>query len=159
MAPMSTPPRSVSPAALALLATGGFIVLSALIFLFPFALSPNAIQNDVYMANLFIGAPLLVIGGMLSAASFLFARGQVRLQGWRQALLLSAAGGGLLALLYVFLGGRYSSVGPPANWPPYLNEPMLGVTLGLGLAVFITGWIWGQSVVRLQGQSATPAGR
>ena len=43
--------------AMAFVATGGFALLVGGIFLLPFVLSPYAIQNDVYMGNLFLGYP------------------------------------------------------------------------------------------------------
>src|SRR5579859_5475005 len=110
MGSTSAIPRSLSPFALALLAAGGLLVLSALVFLSPFALSPNAIQNDVYMGNLFLSPPLLVVGSALCVGSSLLARAQGRSLGWWQALLLAGVGGGLVALLYGSVGGHYSSV-------------------------------------------------
>jgi hypothetical protein len=49
--------------AMAFVATGGFTLFGVgRIFLLPFALSPYAIQNDVYMGNLFLGYPLPALG-------------------------------------------------------------------------------------------------
>jgi hypothetical protein len=158
MATTSTTRRSTSPVALALLATGGFTMLSAAILLSSFALSPYAIQNDVYLGNLFIGPPLLVIGSLLFVASLLIARIHGRSMAWGQGLLLALAGSSLEGLLYMLVGGHYYSVGPPSNWPPYLNESMMGITLGLGLAVFLIGWVWGALMARQRKSAATPAG-
>jgi hypothetical protein len=114
-----------------------------LIVLSRFALSLYAIQNDVYMGNLFIGVPLLVVGGILVLASAVVARLQAREVSWTAGLVLAAVAGGLLALLYALFGGHYVSVGPPPNWPPYLNGTMMIVIPVLDLAVFGAGWVWG----------------
>jgi hypothetical protein len=141
--------RSISPLALGLFAAGSFFALSALVFLSPFVLSSNAIQNDVYMSNLFLSPPLLAIGGALCLGSWLIAKGLGRLLGWWEAVVLAVVGGGMLAVLYNPVGGHYSSFGPNlVNWPPYLNGPMLGVEVGLGLAVFLAGLLWGQAMAR-----------
>ncbi len=211
MTAMSTTRYSVSPATLAAFAAGGFTMLTALIFLSPFALSPYAGQNDVYMGNLLLSPllflvgsvlfivslaglglspqitvllavadlvpPLLILylpGSMLGASmrlgpyaivflALLFEAGLLiilglviaRAHGWQQAwlegLLLVGAGSGLMALVYVLFGGRYHSVGPNApDWPPYLTMPVLGVALGLGLAIFVIGWAWGKMTARRQ---------
>lgn len=161
MATTSMTRRGVSPVVLASLATGGYLVLAALIVLSPFVLSPYAIQNDVYMGNLFIGPPLLVIGGILCVVSLLLIRARKWAVAWGAGVVLAVTGSGLLALLYAPFGGHYVSVGPPASWPPYLNEPMMVVTLALGLAVFGLGWAWGNRMgrqPRQRGVDATPAG-
>jgi hypothetical protein len=52
----------------------------------------------------------------------------------------------LIAVAYAPLGGHYRSYGSVAvNWPPYLNEPLMGLTLVVGLVVFVVGWFWGAS--------------
>lgn len=158
----STTRHGVSPMALALLATGGFIVLSAVIFLSPFVLSPYAIQNDVYMTNLFIGPLVLLVGGALVLISLLVAYLRRRVIAWRQALLLTVVTGGLLAALYALAGGHYVSYGGIAtSWPPYLNEPVIGLTVVLALMVFIAGWVWGWQMGqqgRQRLRTRTPAG-
>lgn len=157
MAATSTMQREISPVALGMLAAGGFIVLSAVIFLSPFVLSPYAIQNDVYMANLFIGPPVLVVGGVLVLIGLLVAHFQRRATAWGPALLLIVVAGGLLAVLYALAGGHYVSYGPPTSWPRYLNEPAMGLTVALSLAVFVAGWIWGWRMGR-QHRPQTPGG-
>lgn len=143
MSAASTRGDAASPVILALLACGGFIVLSAMIFLSPFVLSPNAMQNDVYMSNLFLSPPWFVLGGVLVLAGLLIARAQGRHVQWVPGLLLAGAGAVVLALLYVLVGGHYTSVGAAVNWPPYLNETMLGVTLTVAMVEFIIGGAWG----------------
>jgi hypothetical protein len=91
---------------------------------------------------------MLAIGTVLLIASLITTGLQRRSMAWAHGLLLAAVGSGALALHYVVVGGHYVSVGPPASWPPYLNEPMMAVTLGLGLAVFIAGWVWGDLMLR-----------
>jgi hypothetical protein len=142
---------------LALLASGGFILLSAVLFLSPFVLSSYANQNDVYMGNLFLSPPWFVLGAILFLAGALIARLQRRRAPWGQGLLLAGIGGVLLALLYLLVGGHYTSVGPPSYWPPYLNETMTAVTLILAVAEFVVGWGWGART-RSHRRQQTPAG-
>ncbi|HEU5348324.1 MAG TPA: hypothetical protein VFU63_06900 [Ktedonobacterales bacterium] len=61
--------RSTSSVSLALFAASGFLMFCALVLLSPFAVSPYAEQNDVYMGNLFIGLPVFIIGSLLFAIS------------------------------------------------------------------------------------------
>jgi hypothetical protein len=157
MTPASTTDHGASPIVLALLASGGFISLSAVLFLSPFVLSPYAMQNDVYMGNLFLSPPWFLLGAILFLAGLLIARLQGRGAPWKQGLLLAGIGGVLLALLYLLVGGHYSSVGPPSTWPPYLNETMMGVTLALAVGEFIVGWGWG-ALARSRRRQQTPAG-
>jgi hypothetical protein len=120
----------------ALFATGGYLMLGAAPVLSAFVVSLYAIPNDVYMGNLFVGPPLLLIGSVLLLASLLVARSQGRVMAWGQGLLAMASSG-VLTLLYIVIGGHYVSVGPFPNGPLYLDELMMGVTLALSLAVFI----------------------
>lgn len=154
MATTPTMRRGVSPVALALLAGGGFIMLSAAIFLSPLVLSQYAIQNDVYMTNLFIRPPLLLVGDILVLIGLLTAYFRRRVIAWGQALLLIAAAGGLLVVLYTLIGGHYVSYGPPASWPLYLNGPIAGITVALSLAMFVAGWGWGTLMRRQHSQQA-----
>lgn len=157
MTATSTPDRAASPATLALFASGGFMMLSAMIFFSPFVLSPYAIQNDVYMSNLFLSPPLFLLGGIFVLTGLLIARLQGRGMSWGPGLLLTGVGAAFLALLYVLVGGQYSSVGPPANWPPYLNEPMMTIALTLGVMEFIIGGGWG-ILKQSHGRMHMPAG-
>jgi hypothetical protein len=80
---------------------------------------------------------------VLLAVSWFAARRHARVATWRRGLLLALLGTGSLAVSYVLFGGHYSSVGDTAiDWPPYLTMPILGITTGLAVAVFLTGWIW-----------------
>lgn len=196
MVAASTTHHGASPARIALFAASGFVMLCALVFLSPFAVSSGAAQNDVYMANLFIGLPVFVIGSflfalslacvglrmwlavvlavinaiapvvgiigffrspislsaylagadalLLLAISWAIARAHDHMNIWARGLLLALLGSGLMGLLYVLFGGHYSSFGDVAiNWPPYLTMPMIGVAIGLAIAIFVIGWIWG----------------
>lgn len=62
-------PQGTSRASLALFAASTFCMLSALVFLAPFAVSPRAGQHDVYMVNLVIALPLFFAGSLLFAIS------------------------------------------------------------------------------------------
>jgi hypothetical protein len=134
-------------------ALGAFTLLAAGVFLSPFALSPNAIQNDVYMTNIFLG-PLfalvgvgcLLIGGLLSLWRSR-TPGLSRL--WLRALALAVGGAVVVAVAYALFGGRFYSVHADSfYWPPYLNGVMLGVAALMALATFLGGWFWGAGEAR-----------
>ncbi len=149
----------------ALLAIGAFAVLAGGILLLPFALTPDAIQNDVYMGNLFLAPVFLVVG----AGSFVGGLpGLVRspgLQGQRgglltRALLLAVLGGVGVALATFLVGGRYTSVGPNPNWPPYLNTPLLAVAIVIGILVCVVAAIWnGLASTRTESAPTNGAGQ
>lgn len=138
----------------ALITLGAFAALVCLIYLSPFALSPYAIQNDVYMGNLFLSAPLALGAIVCLLAGWLLA---LRAPGRRltgpgmgllagRALLVALVGAALVAIAYVPLGGQYHSFGPtPIDWPPYLNTIMLVVTLLVGLATLLVSMWWAAS--------------
>jgi hypothetical protein len=90
MASSSLPGRTFSPASIALFAASGFVMLSGLVFLAPFAMGPYAQQNDVYMGNLFMGLPIFVLGSLVFVASL-------------AGLGLSKGMAGLLALVWILL--------------------------------------------------------
>jgi len=128
------------------LALGGYLLLTGALFLSPFLLSQNAIANDVFMANLFIAPVYVVLGILLFLGGLLGARGNWR-TGWGsspwQALLLALAGGGVLLLVYALSGSRYYAFGETvSSLPPYLNLPVFLVSLALGAAIFLLGWLW-----------------
>ncbi|HEU0028060.1 MAG TPA: hypothetical protein VFQ25_13175 [Ktedonobacterales bacterium] len=137
----------------ALLAAGGFALLAGAVFLLPFALSPYAIQNDVYMANLFLAPLFILAGGICIVVGLVLlarSRGPRRDAGrvGMRALLLAALGAAAVAAASFLFGGRYESMGPVAiSWPPYLNLPLLAFALVVGAVVCILGWIWGASQV------------
>jgi hypothetical protein len=200
--------RDTSSTSLALFAASGFIMFCALVLLSPFAVSPYAEQNDVYMGNLFIGLPIFIIGSLLFALSlaglglrpdltalvalvslfvgvalwlgvigwsisthvyvagaaalvllalsWAIARGHARMRTWRRGLALALLGSGIIALLYVFFGGHYSSAGGVAvGWPPYLTPPITGVSIGLAVAIFVLGWRWGETGPRRRAPPAS----
>lgn len=134
----------------ATLGTGSFAVLVGGEFLLPFAVSPYAIQNDVYMGNLFIGPVFVVVGGigvLVGLVGLSLTRGLGR-RGWwlgLRALLLAIVGAAIVALATLLFGGRFHSEGPSApDWPPYLTIPLVGVTLVIGCAVsFLAGRVSG----------------
>jgi hypothetical protein len=146
-------------AATALLATGGFALLAGAVFLLPFALSAYAIQNDVYMSNLFL-APLFILAGGIAVVVGLVLllrshapRRDTGRAGMR-ALLLAALGAGAVAAASFLFGGRYESAGAVAiSWPPYLNLPLLAFALAAGIVVGVLGWIWGASAAGREGQA------
>jgi len=143
--PGHTNPSGGGRASVALLALGGYFVLAGGIFYLPFALSPNAIQNDVYMTNLFL-APVFVLGGvlLLLVGLALFARSPEPQRGrWMRALPPALVGAGVTAVAAFLVGGRYESF-PPGSvyWPPYLNGWLLAVTAAVAVGVAVAGWGW-----------------
>jgi hypothetical protein len=130
--------------AMAFVATGGFALLVGGIFLLPFVLSPYAIQNDVYMGNLFLGYPLLALGcaGVFVGLLILILVPRLRHHVWRwgkRAVLLSALGALVVGATDWLFGGRYISVSGNVWWPPYLTLPVVGIALGVGMIVFFAG--------------------
>ncbi|MDE3228271.1 MAG: hypothetical protein KGO05_00190, partial [Chloroflexota bacterium] len=111
--------RSSAPgrarAMVTLLALGGYLILTGLALLLPFGLSAYSIQNDVYMANLFlaplfglVGVILLLIGAVLSLRAPA-TRGRWL---WARALLLAIAGAGVVVGATFVFGGHYESFPP-----------------------------------------------
>lgn len=147
--PDGVPPRA--RVATAVLALGAFALVTSALFLFPFAYSPYAIQNDVYMANLFLAPPIalggliLLVAGAIGVSRSAHASGRRWL--WRRPLVIAALGAAVVAALSPLVGGRYESYPPGAvYWPPYLNGWLLIVTALVGVAVAVAGWLWGVGV-------------
>lgn len=132
----------------ALVALGAYAALISIVFLSPFALSPYAIQNDVYMGNLFLSAPFALAGVVCLAVGALLvlrAPGKRRMGWlWARSLLVAVVGATLVSIVYALFGGHYQSFGPtPINWPPYLNGALMNAALVVGLLVVLGGIFWG----------------
>ena len=193
--------QQTSPVMSALFMSGAFTMFSAIVFYSPFAISPYAQQNDVYMGNLFIApvvfllgsvafligqtglglrailAALLALVTLLAIGVFAFGNlalpipfyaaimmagtllllivgclvtsihGMLKL--WSRGMVVAFLGTGALALLYILFGGHYTSLGDqPVNWPPYLTAPILGGAVAIAGAIFLIGWLWGQTAAR-----------
>lgn len=152
---MSTSVASRAPggvrAAAALITLGVYAALVCVIYLSPFALSSSAIQNDVYMGNLFLSAPLAVASVVCMASGGIIA---LRVHSRRsmgprmglvmsRALLVALAGAVVLGVVYALFGGQYHSFGPtPIFWPPYLSGAVLVATLLVGLATLMASLWW-----------------
>ncbi len=138
--------RGPSRLAVASLAMGGYLLLAGIVFQSPFLRASRAIQNDVFLTNLFIAPLYCVLGGLLLLAGLLGARGHWR-RGrgsalWRP-LLLAVAGAGVLLLVYYLFGSRYYAYQETSSsLPPYLNVPVLVASLALGVVIFLAGWVW-----------------
>lgn len=134
----------------ALLATGGFLLLAGAVFLLPFALSPYAIQNDVYGYNLFLAPAMLLLGVVLAVVGFvtvILSRGSPgsmrRVLG--RAAMLAVAGAVVITIADFVFGGKFVSYGPSSvYWPPYLTLPLLALTGVLAIAIFVATLAWGR---------------
>ncbi len=150
---MRTPDGEPTRARLAavVLALGAFMLLASGEFLFPFVFSPNSIQNDVYMANLFLAPPIALLGLILLVAGVITGVRTAHMRGqrwqWRRPLLIAVLGAAVVAVASPLVGGHYESYPPGAvNWPPYLNEWLLIFAAVVGVAVAVAGWFWGAGV-------------
>ena len=125
-------------------ALGGFAFLLAGVFLLPLEINSGATSNDVYMTNFFFSPTYLVVGGIcLLAGLAISAYTWHRWRPWARALLVSATGAAIMALTYARLGGQFHSEGAHANdWPPYLTDQIMVLTVPVGIAVFIGAWVW-----------------
>lgn len=149
--------------ACALLATGAFALLAGVVFMMPFALSPYANQNDVYLGN-YSCAPVFFVWSVLGVVAGLLRLGRSREEYVREhrlgmiarALLLAIVGAAGVVIATFLLGGRYTSIGPDApDWPLYLTLPLLAATLGIGIVVGTSAWFWaGGPVARREGANA-----
>lgn len=134
----------------ALLAAGGFLLLAGAVFLLPFALSRYAIQNDVYMSNLFLAPAMLLLGVVLAIVGFvtvILSRGSrgVMRRVLGRAAMLAVAGGVVITIADFVFGGKFVSYGPNSvYWPPYLTLPLLALTGVLAIAIFATALVWGR---------------
>lgn len=135
----------------ALITLGAYAALVCVIYLSPFALTDYAIQNDVYMGNLFLSVPLAVAGVVCMTLGWFIAvraRRRQRMalsmgQVATRALLVALAGAGALGVVYALFGGQYHSFGPtPISWPPYLSDAVLVATLLVGLATLLASLWW-----------------
>lgn len=152
---MSTSVASGAPgsvrAAAALITLGVYAALVCVIYLSPFALTSYAIQNDVYLGNLFLSVPLAVAGVVCMASGWVIvlrARRKLSMElsaglVVSRALLVALAGAVVLGVVYALFGGQYHSFGPTSIfWPPYLNEAVLVATLLVGLATLMASLWW-----------------
>ena len=130
-----------------LIALGEFGLLVSAVFLTPFVVNQYAIQNDVYMTNLFLSPPIAGLGVICAGIGTLLVlrtpeRRRIGLI-WLRALLVAALGAVLITLIYELFGGHYQSFGEtPVSWPPYLNGVTLGLSSLAGLLALVAGWWW-----------------
>ncbi|HET9111791.1 MAG TPA: hypothetical protein VFN78_13260 [Ktedonobacterales bacterium] len=130
-----------------LIALGEFALLVSAVFLTPFVVNQYAIQNDVYMSNLFLSPPIAMIGVLCAGVGTLLVlrspqRRRIGLI-WLRALLVAAIGAGLITLAYELVGGHYHPFSEtPFIWPPYLNGVTLGLVALAGLLALLAGWRW-----------------
>lgn len=140
-------PSASAHAGAGLIALGEFALLVSAVFLTPFVVNQYAIQNDVYMTNLFLSPPIAGLGVICAAIGTLLVlrtseRRRIGLI-WLRALLVAAVGAGLITLAYELVGGHYQSFGEtPFIWPPYLNAVTLGLVGLAGLLALVAGWWW-----------------
>ncbi|HEX8997822.1 MAG TPA: hypothetical protein VF812_17470 [Ktedonobacterales bacterium] len=134
----------------ALLSLGIFAVLAGGLFLLPFVVTSYAIQNDVYMTNLFLSPVFVAVGVVCALIGMVVMRVSSRAGSLPRLALrplaLAVVGLGVVAVASALFGGRYESF--PAGsvyWPPYLNAPLLVVALIVGMGALIAGWLVGWS--------------
>ena len=143
-------PSAMRPAA-SFLAEGMFALLAAVVFAAPFALSPLASGNDVYMNNGalmlllgFVGIVCLACGVILSLVALGLRRtGGIAARG----LALALVGAVVIAGAYALFGSRYESYPPGViSWPLYANGALFFVTLAVGAVVAAVAWLWAARV-------------
>lgn len=92
MATTSSSGRRAQAMASSLSALATFTLLSAVVFLSPFALSPYAQQNDVYMGNFFIAPLVFLLGSFIFLVSLAMMGLDTLLAGLLAFISLLAAG-------------------------------------------------------------------
>jgi hypothetical protein len=134
-----TPGQRAQVMASALFATAMFLMLSAIVFLTPFMVSPYAQQNDVYMGNLFIAPLLFLLGSILSLISL-------------AALGLRTLSASALAIVSLLVAGScaLATAGLPFSVYTYLIMAAVLLLLLIGYAIARAhGWLglWSRGVI------------
>jgi hypothetical protein len=139
---MNTKPTSGQRAqvmASALFATAMFLMLSAVVFLTPFVVSPYAQQNDVYMGNLFLAPLIFLLGSILLLISL-------------AALGLRTISASALAIVALLVAGScaLSTAGLSFSVYAYLIMAAVVLFLLIGFAIAQAhGWLrlWSRGVL------------
>ncbi len=130
-----------------LLAVGVYIILVGVVFWSPFALNSTAIQNDMYMTNLFLAPAIIALGvicllvgwiGMQRAVN----AGRAR-EIWRRPVIIAALGAAVMIVGYLAFGGHYVFASGEIQWPPYMNGASMVIALVIGILVLVAASIWG----------------
>jgi hypothetical protein len=124
-------------------ALGGYVLLVAFQLLAVFWLSNRAIQNDVFMPNLFLGTLAALAGLVLLVVSILtgIGRSDMRDRSALIALLVAIMGATLFGVYYWIFGNRFYAFGETvSSLPPYYGLQEALVSLALGLAVGVISW-------------------
>jgi hypothetical protein len=128
---------------LAPLALGLYALLVGSVYLVPFLFTQEAQQNDAFLTNLFLGPLCGLFGILLLLIGVSVARLRTPRWVWDRALVLAAAGAGLVSAGYALFGGRFYAFGETASHlPPYLNGPVLALSGLVGVIVVVLGWVW-----------------
>jgi hypothetical protein len=107
------------------------------------ALSAWLANNSGLFGGRFYAAPTVADAGILIAASAFVAGAHNQWRAWGQALLLAVAGAGVVTLASYLFGTRYYAFGETvSSVPPYLDLPVLGLSLALGIAIFVMSRAW-----------------
>lgn len=129
------------------LTVGVYIVLVGLVFLSPFALNSTAIQNDVYMTNLFLSPPIIILGVLCLLIGWIGLQRAVnsgRASGiGMRPMIIATLGVLVMAGGYLAFGGRYTFASGEVEWPPYMNGASIVVALVVGALVLIAALLWG----------------
>lgn len=124
-----------------LLAAGVYVILSGIVFLSPLVLNSTAIQNDVYMTNLFLAPPIIVLGAICLLAGWIgmwreVHAGRANRIG-KRPVIIAALGAVVMLALYLAFGGHYSDAYGVISWPPYMNGASLVIMLIVGVLVLV----------------------
>lgn len=129
------------------LTVGVYIVLVGLIFLSPFALNSTAIQNDVYMTNLFLSPPIIILGAICLIIGWIGLQRAVnagRASGiGMRPMIIATLGAVVMAAGYLAFGGQFMFASGDVEWPPYMNDMSIVVALVVGALVLVAALFWG----------------
>jgi len=165
-------PAATSHHAVALLATGGFLLLAGALFAAPFLLNTGAQQNDVFLTNLFLAPLFSLLGSLLYIVALrrlglsilltfvLLLVSLIALTGWLWLPLSTTPSISLLALTLLadaallFIVGALVA-GTHRQWDAWTRGMALALVAGAALAV-IYSYLGGQYLAFGETTSSLP---